>query len=211
MRRDDQNDDIGERGKCLEAGGGLERGGFQVGAGSFDAPLEFVVQGTDLLLEVFLGGLGVVEAGGFIIALTNQRLANEFGAGFAAPGVGGLGGGFLQSLELIFDLFHFTFFHGAIGSVNDAVPRLLIEGVDFDASAVGVNRNDDVANGDGALVSCLHEMSRRNRVFANFEIDLTGAFPGIEERSRIDCFGASQNRLFVEDQSTVNNFVADNG
>src|SRR6267378_3631717 len=130
-RRDDEDDDVRERGKCPEAGGGLERGGFQVGAGSFDAALEFVV-------------LGVVKARGFVFALPDERLTNEFGAGFTAPGVGGLSGGFLQSLELIFDLFHFTFFNGAIGSVNDAVPRLLIKGVDFDASAGGVNGNDDV-------------------------------------------------------------------
>ena len=62
MRRDDQDDYISERRKCLEAGGGLERGGFQVSTGSLDAPLEFVVQGADLLLEIFLGGLGVAEA-----------------------------------------------------------------------------------------------------------------------------------------------------
>jgi len=211
MGCDDQDYDIGERGESLEAGGGLERSGLQVGAGSLDAALEFMVQGADLLLKVFLGGLGVVEAGAFIFALPDDRLSNEFSAGFAAPGVSGLGGGFLQRLELILDLFHFTFFNGAIGSVNDAVARLLIERVDFDPSAVGIDGNDDVANGNGALVSRLQEMSRRNSVFANFEIDLTGAFPGIEQRSRIDCFGASQNRLFVEHQCAVNNFVADNG
>src|SRR6266481_9980369 len=92
-RRDDEDDDVRERRKCLEAGGGLERGGFQVGAGSFDAALEFVVQGVDLLLEVLLRGLGVVKPRGFVFSLPDERLTNEFGAGFAAPDVGGLSGG----------------------------------------------------------------------------------------------------------------------
>jgi len=68
-----------------------------------------------------------------------------------------------------------------------------------------------IANGDGALVSRFEEMSRRNSVFPDFEIDLTGTIPRIEERSRIDCLGASQNRLFIENQRPVNNFVTDNG
>src|SRR6266403_4307786 len=83
---DDEDDDVRERGKCLEAGGGLERGGFQVGAGSFDAALEFVVQGVDLLLEFLLRGLGGADAGGFIIELPDARLTNEFGACVTAAG-----------------------------------------------------------------------------------------------------------------------------
>ncbi len=169
------------------------------------------MQGVDLLFKVFLRGLGVAEAGRFVFALADEGLADEFSAGFAAPGVGGLGGGFLQRLELVFNFLHFAFFNGAIGSMNDAVPRFLIESVDFDPSAVGVNGNDDVANGDGALVSRLEEMTRCDSVFADFEMDLTGAIPRIEERSRIDCLGASQNRLFIENQGAVNNFVTDNG
>src|SRR6202035_2432116 len=99
--------------------------------GRFHAALEFMVQCADLLLEVFLSGLGIVDAGGFVFALANHGLANEFGTGLAAPGVGGLGGGFLESFQLILDLLHFAFFDRAIGKVKDAMGCLLIDGVDF--------------------------------------------------------------------------------
>src|SRR5258708_9512430 len=125
-----------------------------------------MMQGADPLLEVFLSGLGITDAGGFVLALANQRLANEFGAGLAAPGIGGLGGGFLESLQLILDFLHLAFFDCAIGSVKDAVGGLLIDGVDFHAGAVRVHGNEDKANGNSALVSRLQEVAGGNGVFA---------------------------------------------
>ncbi len=167
-----------------------------------------MMQGADLLLEIFLSGLGITDAGGFVFALANQGLANEIGAGLAAPGISGLGGGFLESFQLILDFLHFTFFDGAIGSVKDAVSGFLIDGIDFHAGAIRVHRNEDKTNGNGALVSRLQEVAGCNRVFANFKIDVAGALPGIEERSGVDDFCAVQNWLLVEDQRAMNDLVA---
>ena len=211
MRRDDQNDDIGERGKRFEAGSGMERGGFQIGAGGFDAALEFVVERSDLLVEILLRGLGIVEAGGFVFVLADKGLPDEFGAAFAAPGVRRQCRGLLQRFQLLFNFFHFTFFDGAIGRVNNVVAGFPIEGIDFYARAVGVNGDDHVANGDGALVSRFQEVARGDGVFADFKKDLAGAVPWLEKRSGVDHFGAGQDGFFVEDEGAVNNFVVDDG
>src|SRR5580700_3575181 len=207
MRRNDKDHDIGEGGERLESGGGLERRGFQVGARSFDAALEFVMQRVDLLLEIFLGGLRVADTGGFVFALANHGLANEFGAGLAAPGVGSLGGCFLESFQLILDLLHFAFFDRAIGRMKDAMGCLLIDGIDFHAGTVRVHENQDKANRNGSLVARLQEMSRCNSVFANFEIDVAGPLPGIEKRSRVDRLGAVQNWFLIENQSAMDDLI----
>jgi len=207
MWGDDEDDNVGEGGEGLESGGGLERRGFQVGARSFDATLEFVMQRLDVLLEIFLRGLRVADTGRFILALANHGLANEFGAGLAAPGVGGLRGSFLESFQLILDLFHFAFFDRAIGRVKDAMGCLLIDGIDFHAGTVRVHGNQDKANRNGSLVARLQEMSRCNGVFTNFEIDVAGTLPGIEKRSGVDGFGAVQNWFLIENQSAMDDLI----
>src|SRR3984957_10017871 len=166
-----------------------------------------MVQGADLLFEIFLDRLRIADTGGFILALVNHGLANEFGAGLAAPGVGSLRGGFLESFQLIFDLLHFAFFDGAIGRVKDAVRCLLIDGVNFHAGTIRVHGNEDKANGDGALVSGLDKMARRDGVFANFEIDIARSLPGIEKRSGADGFRSVQNWLFIENQGAMDDLI----
>jgi len=210
VRGDDQDDDISEGGKGSESGGGLERSRFQVGAGRFDAALKLMMQRADLLFEIFLCGLGIADARCFVFVLANQRLANEFGAGLAPPGISGLGSGFLKSLQLILDLLHFALFDRSVGRVKDAVRCLLIDGVDFHAGPICVDGNDDKANRDRALIRRLKKMTRRDGVFSNFEIDVAGALPWIEKRRGVHGFRAVQNWFLIENQSAMDDLIVNN-
>jgi len=210
MRGNDEDHDVGEGGEGLESGGGLEWRGFQVGTGRFDAALEFLVQGVDLLLEIFLRGLRVADTAGFVLVLANQGLANEFGTGLAPAGVGSLGGRFLESFQFILDFLHFAFFARAIGRVNGTMGSFLIDGVDFHAGAIRVHGNQDKANGNGALVARLQKMARRNGVFSNFEIDVSGALPGIEKRRGVHGFSAIQYWFLIEYQGAMDDSIVNN-
>jgi hypothetical protein len=95
--------------------------------------------------------------------------------------------------------------------VNDAMAGFLIEGVDFDASSIRIDRNYDETHGDSPLVPRFQEMSGRDGVFAYFEIHLAGTLPRIKQRSGIDRLGASQDGFLLENQRAMNNFVANNG
>ncbi len=58
MRSDDEDEDAGLGRKLANGGGGTKGRGFQVGAGRFYLALEFVVERSDLLLQIFLLGVG---------------------------------------------------------------------------------------------------------------------------------------------------------
>jgi hypothetical protein len=89
------------------------------------------------------------------------------------------------------------------------VGRLLIDRVDFHAGTIRVDGNEDKTNGDSALVSRFQEVARCDGVLANFEIDVAGTLPGIEERGRVHCFRAVQNGFLIENQSSMNDLIAD--
>ena len=159
MRCDDQDDDLRMGWQGFQNCGGLERGTFQIGTGCLDAALKFVAQGNNVLFHLFFAGLRGAQSIGFFLALAGVTLADEFGAHGSAASIGCVHSGLLQGIEGILDFVYFTFFHAAVGRMHGFVGGLDIDGVHLDASAVFRDRDDDVANTDGAPISCIHEMS----------------------------------------------------
>ena len=160
-----------------------------------------------MLLHIFFGGLRVAEAVGFVFFLAGITLADEIGANGAATSIGRFHRGLLHVVQGFLDFLELRFFHGAVRRVRHFVGGLDVDRVNMNAGAIGADRDDYVANTDGAHVCALKEVPGSNGVGAHFVIDLAGPLPMIEQGSGSNGLGTSQSGLFIKDQGSVNDVV----